>query len=85
LASFMWLSLRKAALVGTSSAAWQEIRVRSGRDDKGGSGAFSEEWLVAKWYRRSLHFAPTARRGRRDDKGDNGAFSEEWLVAEGAG
>jgi hypothetical protein len=30
---FMRLSLRKAAHTAMSSAAWQEIRVRSGRDD----------------------------------------------------
>jgi hypothetical protein len=30
----MRLSLTKAAHVAMSSAAWQEIRVRSGRDDK---------------------------------------------------
>jgi hypothetical protein len=34
LASFMRLSLRKAAHAAMSSAAWQEIRVRSGRDDR---------------------------------------------------
>jgi hypothetical protein len=34
LAIFMRLSLTKAAHVAMSSAAWQEIRVRSGRDDK---------------------------------------------------
>jgi hypothetical protein len=34
LASFMRLSLTKAAYAHVSSAAWQEIRVRSGRDDK---------------------------------------------------
>ncbi len=32
-ASFMRLSLLKGAHAGLSSAAWQEIRVRSGRDD----------------------------------------------------
>jgi hypothetical protein len=30
---FMRLSLRKAAHTAMSSAAWEEIRVRSGRDD----------------------------------------------------
>jgi hypothetical protein len=39
LAIFMRLSLTKAAHVAASSAAWQEIRVRSGRDDK-----FVEPW-----------------------------------------
>jgi hypothetical protein len=33
LANFMRLSLLKAAHAVLSSAAWQEIRVRSGRDD----------------------------------------------------
>jgi hypothetical protein len=33
LANFMRLSLLKAAPVAVSSASWQEIRVRSGRDD----------------------------------------------------
>jgi hypothetical protein len=33
LADFMRLSLLKAAHAAVSSAAWQEIRVRSGRDD----------------------------------------------------
>jgi hypothetical protein len=35
LANFMRFSLWKAAHAVMSSAAWQEIRVRSGRDDKG--------------------------------------------------
>jgi hypothetical protein len=34
LANFMRLSLRKGAHAALSSAAWQEIRVRFGRDDK---------------------------------------------------
>jgi hypothetical protein len=34
LTNLMRLSLRKAAHAAMSSAAWQEIRVRSGRDDK---------------------------------------------------
>jgi hypothetical protein len=32
-------SLRKGAYAALSSAAWQEIRVRFGRDDKGEGGA----------------------------------------------
>ena len=36
LAHLMRLSLRKGAHAALSSAAWQEIRVRSGRDDKRG-------------------------------------------------
>jgi hypothetical protein len=35
LANFIRPSLRKGAYAALSSAAWQEIRVRSGRDDKG--------------------------------------------------
>jgi hypothetical protein len=52
LANFMRLSLRKAAHAATSSAAWQEIRGRSGptarrgsRDDKGEGGDFYQEPL----------------------------------------
>jgi hypothetical protein len=41
-------SLRKGAHAALSSAAWQEIRVRSGRDDKGEGGALKEDWLVAE-------------------------------------
>ncbi len=33
LVNFMRLSLRKGAYAALSGAAWQEIRVRSGRDD----------------------------------------------------
>ena len=35
LMNFMCLSLRRGAHVDMSGAAWQEIRVRFGRDDKG--------------------------------------------------
>jgi hypothetical protein len=42
LASFMRLSLRKAAHAFLSKAALQEIRVRSGRDDKGEGDASME-------------------------------------------
>jgi hypothetical protein len=41
LAIFMRLSLTKAAHVAMSSAAWQEIRVRSGRDDNSVMGLVS--------------------------------------------
>jgi hypothetical protein len=40
LSQFMHPSLRKGAYAALSSAAWQEIRVRFGRDDKGEGGAF---------------------------------------------
>jgi hypothetical protein len=46
LSQFMRPSLRKGAYAALSRAAWQEIRVRFGRDDKGEGGAFSKEWLV---------------------------------------
>ena len=42
LPNFMRLSLRKGAYAAFSSAAWQEIRVRSGRDDKVEGGASIE-------------------------------------------
>jgi hypothetical protein len=42
LTNFMRLSLRRAAHAAVSSAAWQEIRVRSARDDKGDDGASIE-------------------------------------------
>jgi hypothetical protein len=42
LVDFMRLSLTERRTRGLSSAAWQEIRVRSGRDDKG-EGGFSIE------------------------------------------
>jgi hypothetical protein len=44
LANFMRLSLLKAAHAVVSMSAWQEIRVRFGRDDKEGC-CFS--WLAA--------------------------------------
>jgi hypothetical protein len=40
LVHFMRPSLRKGAHAAVSSTAWQEIRVRSGRDDKGEGGCF---------------------------------------------
>jgi hypothetical protein len=42
LANFMRLSLLKAAHAFVSSAGWQEIRVRSGRDDKFVAGKLTE-------------------------------------------
>ena len=39
LSHFMRPSLRKGARAALSSATWQEIRVRFGRDDKGEGGA----------------------------------------------
>src|ERR1700677_1049665 len=50
LANFMRFSLRKAAHAAMSSAAWQEIRVRSGRDDNSIARKWpqkrSDEWLL---------------------------------------
>jgi hypothetical protein len=46
LAKLMQLSLRKAAHAEVSSAGWQEIRVRSGRDDRGkGNGSIGSNCL----------------------------------------
>jgi hypothetical protein len=64
LANVMRLSSRKGAQAALSSAAWQEIRVRSGRDDKFVFAThLSGEGRVNC---RSLGFA-------RDDKGKGGA------------
>jgi alpha-mannosidase len=38
--------LQKGAHAALSSATWQEIRVRSGRDDKGYGGVFNKDWLA---------------------------------------
>jgi hypothetical protein len=40
LSHFMRPSLRKGAHAAAAGVAWQEIRVRFGRDDKGEDGAF---------------------------------------------
>jgi hypothetical protein len=40
----MRLSLKKGAHAVLSGAAWQEIRVRFGRDDKGEGDASMGEW-----------------------------------------
>jgi hypothetical protein len=56
LSNFMRLSLRQGAYAALSRTAWQEIRVRSGRDDKGegdASIAFSR-WLENPIGERSL-------------------------------
>jgi hypothetical protein len=47
---FMRPSLRKGAHVDLSSAAWQEIRVRSGRDDKGEGGGGCEQVVRPRRY-----------------------------------
>jgi hypothetical protein len=67
---FMRPSLRKGAHVALSSAAWQEIRVRSGRDDKRDGGA-SIERLVSGWKETAGPFT-TLRFGRDDTSVGNG-------------
>src|ERR1700691_3374687 len=57
LVHFMRLSLRKGAHAAMSSAAWQEIRVRSGRDDKGGV-APRYSFVADRKNCRSLGYAP---------------------------
>jgi len=42
----MRLSLRKAAHAAISSAAWQENRVRSDRDDKVDGTRFVQRWVL---------------------------------------
>ena len=58
LSQFMRPSLRKGAYADLSSAPWQEIRVRFGRDDKGGKQRFHSEPLLS---RRGLNFSRTAQ------------------------
>jgi hypothetical protein len=60
LVHFMRPSLRKGAHAALSSAAWQEIRVRFGRDDKVEGGAFSRHWLLGSTEQQvpPLRFAP---------------------------
>jgi hypothetical protein len=48
LADIMRLSLKKGAHSALSSAAWQEIRVRFGRDDKGEGSASMESGVGQK-------------------------------------
>jgi hypothetical protein len=48
LANLMRLSLTKAAHVVLSSAAWQEIRVRSGRDDNSEAESFISHLLLVE-------------------------------------
>jgi hypothetical protein len=60
---FMRPSLRKGAHAALSSAAWQEIRVRFGRDDKEGGVASIYVGKIG-WTRRNfsipiVSFAPT--------------------------
>ena len=58
-------SLRKGAHSALSSAAWQEIRVRFGRDDKGEGGASNQDLLVDEW----TADPSTPLRSCQDDKG----------------
>ena len=57
LVHFMRPSLRKGAHAALSNAAWQEIRVRSSRDDKGQSGASIRHRLLGS---REQQVPPTA-------------------------
>jgi hypothetical protein len=68
-AIFMRLSLRRGTFAVLFSEAWQEIRVRSGRDDK----FISPERLNC----RSLGYA-------RDDKGEGDASMKSGCWTEGA-
>jgi len=76
LANIMRLSSKKGAHLALSSAAWQEIRVRFGRDDKGEGGAPMGErprtkgvfFITLGGPQAHDSSGPTARRGRRDDK-----------------
>jgi hypothetical protein len=45
---FLWNLVASFAYAVLSGDAWQEIRVRSGRDDKGKSGGLREGLLVAE-------------------------------------
>jgi hypothetical protein len=48
--------LQKGAHAALSNAAWQEIRVRFGRDDTGDGGVLSGDWFVDAGNSRSLRF-----------------------------
>jgi hypothetical protein len=76
LANVMRLSLMKAAPVVASRAAWQEIRVRFGRDDNFGLRTEFSVSTKGPPNRRSLGFA-------RDDKGKgNGSIESDcWTEA----
>src|ERR1700678_4648724 len=65
-------SLRKGAHAALSSAAWQEIRVRSGRDDKVEGSASIES---SDWDGGNADPSTTLRSGR-DDKGRGDASME---------
>jgi hypothetical protein len=56
LLQFMRPSLRKGAYAALSSAAWQEIRVRSGRDDKGVRQLITNKWVTKLSDETSLDF-----------------------------
>jgi hypothetical protein len=61
---FLRPSLRKGAPGALSSAAWQEIRVRSGRDDKGKGGASIERRVTG--LKQTAGPSATLRFGRDD-------------------
>jgi len=78
LASLVRLSLWKGAYVDVGSSEWQEIRVRSGRDDKGESRSSTRDsLLMERTADPSLPLPRQAGTGRfgRDDKGEgNGSW-----------
>jgi hypothetical protein len=84
LAGIMRLSLKKGAHVALSSEAWQEIRVRFGRDDKGEGGAFMESGLGQKAFFITLGGPQAHDSSGRDDKKER-AVVKEKAVAKGEG
>jgi hypothetical protein len=61
LADIMRLSLKKGAHAVLSGAAWQEIRVRFGRDDKGEGDASMGEWPRTEGVFHHLEWRKTPR------------------------
>jgi hypothetical protein len=68
LADIMRLSLKKGAHSALSSAAWQEIRVRFGRDDKGEGGVSMESGLGQKAFFITLGGPQAHDSSGRDDE-----------------
>jgi hypothetical protein len=83
---FMHPSLRKGAHVDLSSAAWQEIRVRSGptagrdrRDDKGRWRRFHKKWLLDR--RCFHHLQRKMRREMAKDTTSQVSNMAIWVVS----
>jgi hypothetical protein len=55
LIEYVHLSLRKGAYVALSGAAWEEIRVRCGRDDKVNDGVLPKHLLSLEKRNPNLH------------------------------